>query len=1192
MSARERAAHIIEKVAGSYRRFYDIEPYLWEYEPMLASGHFQDAIDEPGKFDIVILILESRLGTPLPERTAVREYRGMDGRSPVTGTEWEFENALVAARERGLPDLLVYRSKRAATVSTWDATSRKIVFEQLEALDAFWARHFTDQGKHILAFERFASLEEFSSKFERDIRRCVDLRIRALQSAEPGPRRKLWFEAPFRGLEAYELEHWPIFFGREEAIGSAMLRLVTNADAGRPFLLVLGASGSGKSSLVKAGILHELLIPHRVSGAAFLRLAKFRASDARADEDLFDALARCLTSRDREFAGLPELLGDSTSVADIARHLRAASAHPDLPFTMVLERLAQAACDEGRMLRYEQAKVILFIDQLEELFTADRVQPEERNAFVRLLAGLVRSGRVWVLATMRADFWHRAGETPELIELADGLGRLDLLPPAPSELSQMIRGPAETGEIAFEKSEVTGIPLNDLIAEEAAREPGSLPLLSYLLDQLYQRDVLESGGRVLTYASYVALGALKGAIATRADAVLAAQPHEVRQSLRHVLFALIQMSGTEAGIDRAVARRALMSEFPPGSSKRKLVEALLEPSARLLVGDASGPTATVCLAHEALISEWLTARRYIAENSEALRIRRAAEERRNRWKSLAPSGGPAGSEARSRNHSPLFVLRALLGTEHGLLTGIDLADGQRLLSDYRSDLSPELEAFIQRSVDQDRRRRQRTTRAVSMVAVVLFVLSMFSGVEWLRARHQGIVAQANAKTADQTTRFMVSLFDAANPETNRGAEITVHQALDAGAAAIGNDLEREPAVRAELLTAMGQAYSGLGEYQKAEALLLQARKDQATASIPDEARVRTLVASGKTAYLAGDYDQSVTFLRAAVAEARRGLRSSDVLRSEALAGLADALIAQGVYPEAEQLCLEALAADRKRGPEDGAVLAATLNSLGDAYFLSGELTSAEAPFREALELRKQAFKTNHTLTAESMNNLASLLYQEGRFAEAIKEYEKALPIYSELYRDDHPELAALLNNLGRSKLMAGQIDDAEPLLRKSLAMTEKFEGEDHDDLVAPLNSLGMIDAYRGRLDAARGELQRAESIALKRSHNDLLDQVLVNEADLDLAAGKFSQAAARLAQSKQLLQAQYPNDSANAWRYAVWDTVEAELAAVNGPTAEAERLLSAAALVLRQRYGPTGLYTLLANRRAQFISRRIAGNQP
>jgi hypothetical protein len=113
---RLRANLIVDKLSQDYSRFFAIESYRWEHEPMLASGHFQDAIEPPSAFDIVVLILWSRLGTPLPERTAIREYRGIDGRAPVTGTEWEYEEALRAARERGAPDLLAFRNIRAPRI--------------------------------------------------------------------------------------------------------------------------------------------------------------------------------------------------------------------------------------------------------------------------------------------------------------------------------------------------------------------------------------------------------------------------------------------------------------------------------------------------------------------------------------------------------------------------------------------------------------------------------------------------------------------------------------------------------------------------------------------------------------------------------------------------------------------------------------------------------------------------------------------------------------------------------------------------------------------------------------------------------------------------------------------------------------------------------------------------------------------
>src|SRR6202030_4399712 len=112
---------IIDKLSQDYSRFFTIESYRWEHEAMLASKHFQDAIEPPSAFDIVVLILWSRLGTPLAARTAERDYRGIDGRAPVTGTEWEYEEALRVAREKGAPDLLAFRNVSAAPVDTRDA---------------------------------------------------------------------------------------------------------------------------------------------------------------------------------------------------------------------------------------------------------------------------------------------------------------------------------------------------------------------------------------------------------------------------------------------------------------------------------------------------------------------------------------------------------------------------------------------------------------------------------------------------------------------------------------------------------------------------------------------------------------------------------------------------------------------------------------------------------------------------------------------------------------------------------------------------------------------------------------------------------------------------------------------------------------------------------------------------------------
>jgi tetratricopeptide (TPR) repeat protein len=261
-----------------------------------------------------------------------------------------------------------------------------------------------------------------------------------------------------------------------------------------------------------------------------------------------------------------------------------------------------------------------------------------------------------------------------------------------------------------------------------------------------------------------------------------------------------------------------------------------------------------------------------------------------------------------------------------------------------------------------------------------------------------------------------------------------------------------------------------------------------------------------------------------------------------------------------------------------------LASLSEAYFYSGNLAAAEAPMREALHVREQAFGLHHALTAVSLNNLGVLLYQSGRYDEARSTYQQALPIYREIYGPEHPEVATLINNIGRSALVSGRIDEAEPLLRQALGMFQKFYSADYDGLISPLNSLAMIDAYRGRLDAARSEIRRADAIARMPDHGELLDQVLLNEADIELASGNRERAAALLAESKALLQKAHPDAPGDAWRYAVWDLMNAQLLAAKGDFAVASNTLAAAQKILLLRFGEKGFYSVLAKQRMLAIA--------
>ena len=685
---RLRADLIIDKLSQDYSRFFNIESYRWEHEPMLASGHFQDAIEPPSAFDIVVLILWSRLGTPLPERTAIREYRGIDGRAPVTGTEWEYEEALRAARERGAPDLLAFRNISPAPIDPRDPEARARSNAQLEALDQFWRRHFADRGVFLAAYDEYRSLEEFAHRLEESLRKLIERRIKSLAAGIS--KAPIWLGDPFRGLESYEFEHGPIFFGRDGAVTTATEQLATNARSGHAFLLVSGTSGSGKSSLVKAGIVPRLMKPQRISGMEFLRRAIFRPASEGAD--VFLGLAQVLTGpSDNESVGLPELIAKGQDAVQLAKHLRGSD--PGYLFANALGRLTEAGRKSGRLLGFEDAKLILVVDQLEELFTVSGITAEDRRAFIQLLAGLAQSGAVWVIATLRADFWHRAADVPELLALAKGQGRFDLAAPSAAELAEMIRKPAQAAGLSFETHPQSGLGLDAVLAEHAAAAPGALPLLSFTLDELY-KSAKARGETVLTHANYEALGGLEGAIANRADEIMRGLPAAAQAALPRVLRSLTTVTNTA---DQApVARSAALASFGEASPARILVDAFV--AARLLV--AAGETGTlpsVRLAHEALISRWQRARDQLAADRRDLETRTLVERQFGRW-----------SQARGR-------ARRLL-----LLRNPDLANAVDLARRWGDELGPVLRDFIKRS--SRRARLAQTLAAAAAIGVIAGLL--------------------------------------------------------------------------------------------------------------------------------------------------------------------------------------------------------------------------------------------------------------------------------------------------------------------------------------------------------------------------------------------------------------------------------------------------------------------------------------
>lgn len=694
---RDRAKRVLEKLDAELRDEAAFEIVRWEDAYYTAAADFQSQISRPSECDAVVCILWKRLGTPL----ALDRYRRADGTPFGSGTEYEFEDAVTAARERRVPDIFVYRKTERAT---FDAETAALEQAQWQALHAFWEKWFRSaEGHFTAAFDTFGSTDEFEVRLEQHLRRWVKAKL-ARDVVWPPER-----GSPFRGLQPFGEVHADVFFGRRRAVERARALLAAAAVRGAPYLLILGTSGAGKSSLVLAGLVPRLKGPAAAAGVDLFRFLTVRPSEL--GEDPEGVLARRLL----DSAALPELSqGDFGTPGVLAKQL----ADPDLapiPLRGALDRAARQAQESGAYERPLRAQLLLFVDQLEELFA---LRPEARHWFVALLHAFADSGTAWVVTTLRSDSYPACQAESVLVSLKNRGAHFDLGPPGEAEIGEIIRGPAAAAGLAYEKD---GDRELDRLLEAAARTPGSLPLLEFTLDELYKNRDRERN--LLTLDAYDALGGLEGAIERRAEAVYSTLSPAARATLPRVLRAVVRVD------DEGTVRRDYvdLEGLRSDADRRSLVDAFVE--ARLFTtGETDRPAVSV--AHEALLTHWARARQHIEADRSDISLRAWLKTEADRWE-------------REHRRSRTRLLER----------GLRLDEAAGLVKRRRDELPQAVVDFVGRSVAQARR-RARILAAAGIAAVLLIsIAGLFAAVQWRQAeaeRRRTVAALAQSDFQEGT----------------------------------------------------------------------------------------------------------------------------------------------------------------------------------------------------------------------------------------------------------------------------------------------------------------------------------------------------------------------------------------------------------------------------------------------------------
>lgn len=491
---------------------------------------------------------------------------------------------------------------------------------------------------------------------------------------------------PYRGLFHFGPNDADVFFGRDVFITA----LVESAQR-RTFIPVLGASGSGKSSVVLAGLVPRLQ-----------QMGHWQFTHFRPGEDPFHSLALALMPLVNPALGT---LTQMTQARQLAEHLKTG----ELPLSDVIASIQR---------HYPQDRILLIADQFEELYTLCPGE-ELRRQFLDCLLSVLPATTVSnfdkghsplvLVATLRADFLSSAlAHRPFADRLQTGdikLGAMNL-----DELRQVVEQPALKLNVAFEEG------LVNRILQGVSAEPGNLPLLEFALTELWKRRQ----GKLLTHQAYETIGEVKGALARHADAEYSLLSPTEQSSVRRIFIQLVHPGqGTED-------TRRLATKAELGPERWPLIKQLAD--ARLVVTnlDPAQQQETVEVVHEALIRNWVSLREWM-ETDRAFRV----------WQ--------------DRLRSSMQQWKMSYQDEGALLRGAPLLEAEENLRSRRDEMSQAEEAFIQQSLTLrntealKERNRLAWLRSLLLLTSSAAIVAVIAG---LFAVHQSRVATEKAQEAE------------------------------------------------------------------------------------------------------------------------------------------------------------------------------------------------------------------------------------------------------------------------------------------------------------------------------------------------------------------------------------------------------------------------------------------------------------
>tara|TARA_B100002003_G_scaffold251621_1_gene296303 strand:+ start:1359 stop:4274 length:2916 start_codon:yes stop_codon:yes gene_type:complete len=837
--------------------------------------------------------------------------------------------------------------------------------------------------------------------------------------------------SPYQGLNSFSEQQSAIYFGRTKAIADVIyqLKLLT----GQPchFLLLLGKSGSGKSSLMRAGVLPHL---SRESGFSQCKVSHYHfvSPSVSIDEHPVATLVFALQKL--------SLLNLTEDTAALISRIQADPAQLKQVLASRAKAYADAPADEP-----VKEFNLLVIDQFEQFLLDESAGVDAKQHLVSCLSQLAHCDSLLLVAVLRNDFYAECLDVTGFNELKRQGKQYDLQPATPVEITRMIRNPAIAAGLSFEHDKQNEVHLDEVLLEAAVKNPDALPLLEYTLDLLYEQ---RSADNVLLLSAYRKMGGIEGAIAQQAEKVFNQLPTTVQACWDDIMHALIQVDHKNK---HSVTARKLPITYFTTPAEKQFIQHFL--NARLFVtiiqtntgeqrnysevneANSAQDFQFITIAHEALLKHWQRITTWLSNNNAAIHKREQLADDCQFWLNNNKASD------------------ALLNSRQKVL------DAEELMHRRAVTLSKDEQTFIEQS--KRYRHRKRVFFRLAVGALMGFcVLTGFLANRIAEERDQAI---SQGKQTKAVSGFLTDTLAATSPFEAKGNDVSLLDILQDAEQKLDNSTEHEypPLVQALLHKTLGLIYIDSGKISPAERHIHKGLTIYKGNNLPEDETYLALLFNLSRLNILKYGSDDLEVIRETIAVSNKVYGEDHQDSLGALDNLATYYLDNNQFNRAEDIFRQVL---KRRTALFGADYRHTLYSLenlGDLYFQQHDYEQAANYYQRCLDKWLENSGLNNPYTLYCLKGVALTHMALKNFAEAEQSLTQHIDAATQVFGEAHPQVLSTSHHLAELYQLTGRAEQAESLFRRTLKARTRVLGASHQDTLDTQKQLSALLSNQG-----------------------------------------------------------------------------------------------------------------------------------